>query len=336
MGGFGSKEWSEVYTNGSPGSPEDQAGKAEDSKGTKGKGVMRGFDPRSISDDVERTPIQVEKARSGLNQEAQETPTGVKNNIDRFKAAIDPRSPSGLPRTPILVQDKPGQTKKDDEDPPVEEAVVAPIRGATKPASPPVAKLNLDDDQEEAAAEDEQEVAETEVKDDELKTEEAAKEVSEDDIPKETEEKEEVASAEPVKDAEEVTEESQEVAEEEVDPVEHVDENKAPSGAEVTPTASRTAAATGVLGLSLPRVMDTSGDSDCRSPLLIDHDVDVFKNKPKLSAKKSPPKKARTPFGKRCDNIMTDEATQMMKDVSLTPSEDSTTQVAAHEDSLVI
>jgi len=323
MGGFGSKEWSEVYTNGSPGSPEDQANKDEETKGTKGK--MRGFDPRSISDDVERTPIQVDKARPGLSQEAQETPTGVKTNIDRFKAAIDPRSPSGLPRTPILVQDKPEEVRKcKDEDLPNQEAVVAPTRGATKPVPPPVAKLNLDDDdQEEENEEVEEEAVEPEAKE-KLNVEDAKEETQDEAIPEQIEDKE-------VEDMEAVPEETKEPSVEEVI-VEHVDENKAPIETDVTPNAANAR----VSGLSLPRVMDISGDSDCRSPLLIENDVDVFKNKPKLSAKKSPPKKPRTPFGKRCDNVMTDEATQMMKDVSLLTSQETQLSSSAHEDSLVI
>ena len=88
MGQYISKEWTEVVTTGSPEAPVVEEGVVE---GAVAKRRVLQFDPRSISDDVTRTPIQVEKSSN------ESTP---KNPI--HQAFIDPRSPStDLPRTPL-------------------------------------------------------------------------------------------------------------------------------------------------------------------------------------------------------------------------------------------
>jgi len=88
MGQYISKEWTEVVTTGSPEAPVVEEGVAE---GAVAKRRVLQFDPRSISDDVTRTPIQVEKSPN------ESTP---KNPV--HQAFIDPRSPStDLPRTPL-------------------------------------------------------------------------------------------------------------------------------------------------------------------------------------------------------------------------------------------
>merc|ERR1711878_22975 len=88
MGQYISKEWTEVVTTGSPEAPVVEEGVAE---GAVAKRRVLKFDPRSISDDVTRTPIQVEKSPN------ESTP---KNPV--HQAFIDPRSPStDLPRTPL-------------------------------------------------------------------------------------------------------------------------------------------------------------------------------------------------------------------------------------------
>jgi len=333
MGVFGSKEWSEVYNNGSPGSPEDQD-KAMDPRP---RGVVR-VDPRSISDDVERTPIQVDKTKgAGLNQEAQETPTGIKTKLDRFKAAIDPRSPSGLPRTPILVQDKPEEVVKDCDEADVEDD--APKRGAiTKPMPPTVAKLNLDDHEDDEEPDKEEKVDEEQVPEVE-KPEQPETEVNdvrdEEDVQKEMcqQTEEQALNSGVCNDTvEDIKTDCQEMVKrlvEEATAAAGDDENKTP----VATTPGKKGGATS--GKSLPRVMDISGDeNECRSPLLIENDVDVFKNKPRrLSSgkKRTTPTQRRTPFGIRNENVMaTEEATRMMKDVSLTSME------SPNEDSLVI
>ena len=87
-----SKEWKEVVTGSSPGSPEDaeRSGGQHDgaSRGAAAAMLARrrilNADPRSISDDVTRTPIQVDRTPD------QSTPkTGA-----CAPAFMDPRSPS--------------------------------------------------------------------------------------------------------------------------------------------------------------------------------------------------------------------------------------------------
>ena len=90
MGMFNSKEWAEVYNNGQPGSPNDEAeaNKENGGDGAKAKNRVLRVDPRSISDDVERTPIQVDKAKKGgFDTPTPDTPTGIKTNVNRFKVS---------------------------------------------------------------------------------------------------------------------------------------------------------------------------------------------------------------------------------------------------------
>merc|ERR1711944_74126 len=84
----------------------------------------KSFDPRSVSDDVSRTPIQLQD-----NDDDEPTPgSGAKlllsdSGVDEVKAtsgtpsssflqkkmkslSLDPRSPSGIPRTPIVVEEE--------------------------------------------------------------------------------------------------------------------------------------------------------------------------------------------------------------------------------------
>ena len=137
MGALQSKIWSEVPSNEVPESPsETQPLSAH------GKPVAPFRDPRSISDDVERTPIQLgsdkskETTRSNSIPEVNQTPTGPSfaarfkvsiscSNFGKQKlilgliseylmqlsifqdASIDPRSPGGqgLTRTPIILKE---------------------------------------------------------------------------------------------------------------------------------------------------------------------------------------------------------------------------------------
>ena len=135
MGALQSKIWSEVPSNEVPESPSETQPLS-----THGKPVAPFRDPRSISDDVERTPIQLgsdkskETAKSNNIPEVNQTPTGPSfaarfkvsiscSNLDKqiflglaqwcmqlfiFQdASIDPRSPGGqgLTRTPIILKE---------------------------------------------------------------------------------------------------------------------------------------------------------------------------------------------------------------------------------------
>ena len=61
-------------------------------KGGKKKKFLRSIDPRSISDDVERTPIQAGSAARSPTDDQCATPimaTAKKNPTDRFKVSCD-------------------------------------------------------------------------------------------------------------------------------------------------------------------------------------------------------------------------------------------------------
>jgi len=97
MGGYLSREWSEVMTSASPGSPSDGKQETVPIEASAASIARRRIvDPRSLSDDVTRTPIQVEKLKSD-------------DSTPRVSAPpmLDPRSPStALPRTPIAPSAK--------------------------------------------------------------------------------------------------------------------------------------------------------------------------------------------------------------------------------------
>ena len=111
----------------------------------------KSFDPRSVSDDVSRTPIQLKD-----NDDDEPTPgSGAKlllsdSGVDEVKAtsdtpsssflqkkmkslSLDPRSPSGIPRTPIIVEEE-NSTKTEDN----------PKRGAVA-ANIPATKLEFEE-----------------------------------------------------------------------------------------------------------------------------------------------------------------------------------------------
>lgn len=126
MGAFQSKVWTEVSSSGSPGSPSESKPVGDNEKPK----AAPFRDPRSISDDVERTPIQIaaekrlkkiaamgEDSKENVMPTMDQTPTGP-SLAGRFKAAsIDPRSPGGqdLTRTPIVLksQDNNDTTEKE-------------------------------------------------------------------------------------------------------------------------------------------------------------------------------------------------------------------------------
>ena len=77
MGAFQSKVWSEVASSASPGSP------SESEPVTK-KPAAPFRDPRSVSDGVDRTPIQFSEDRQGKVPSTDQTPTGL-SLAGRFK-----------------------------------------------------------------------------------------------------------------------------------------------------------------------------------------------------------------------------------------------------------
>ncbi len=120
------KEWSEVMTGSSPGSPNEESQQGKPLNEVARRRILQ-VDPRSISDDVTRTPIQVERATNS------EESTPARGNVVA-PSFLDPRSPShDLPRTPIapnppvkgpLNLDDSLEASADDNKPP------APTRGA--------------------------------------------------------------------------------------------------------------------------------------------------------------------------------------------------------------
>ncbi|TRY67650.1 hypothetical protein TCAL_03464 [Tigriopus californicus] len=80
-----------------------------------GVAAFRGRDPRSISQEVNRTPIQLDKSEEdqasvGSTSTDAKSQEGSQENWIHKKMkslSLDPRSPSGIPRTPIMIQDSP-------------------------------------------------------------------------------------------------------------------------------------------------------------------------------------------------------------------------------------
>ena len=95
MGAFQSRVWNEVASSGSPGSPSENQPLSNN-----GKPIAPFRDPRSISDDVERTPIQIaadkrlkksvtsnEAAKENVMPAVDQTPTGP-SFAGRFMVSI--------------------------------------------------------------------------------------------------------------------------------------------------------------------------------------------------------------------------------------------------------
>jgi len=98
MGVFNSKQWDEMLeVNGLEEEAEQKTRKDKLSLRDKVRTRILRTDPRSASDEVERTPIAVQK-----NSDS-ETPLQPKLKT----LAVDPRSPSALERTPIVVEEVP-------------------------------------------------------------------------------------------------------------------------------------------------------------------------------------------------------------------------------------
>jgi len=114
-------------TSTSPGSPNDNQNEkvpvGVEAVGTVARRRILNTDPRSISDDVTRTPIQVEKAK---NDES--TPRAA-------PPILDPRSPStAMPRTPLSLNagkvsfDEAIETAEAENKPPTRGTVAAELR----------------------------------------------------------------------------------------------------------------------------------------------------------------------------------------------------------------
>ena len=122
MGLFYSKEWNEVVTSNSPGSPDQ--GVQDNKGGADPRRRVLAMDPRSISDDVSRTPIQVNNSKTT----SEATPKTAK------PAFLDPRSPSqDLPRTPLNFEGKnmTPEFAEDVEEPEESTKAQPPQRGTT-------------------------------------------------------------------------------------------------------------------------------------------------------------------------------------------------------------
>lgn len=191
MGLFQSKDWAEVDRLGSPDNQQEMVASRRDGGGdgtesVSGSSILRhrrlNNDPRSVSDEVERTPIQdsVKEDR----QRAWETPTAAgsssapKNSkvfkvpvvqdvsllswvktylkycwvdLFRFQLTIDPRSPSNVPRTPILVQQQSREKTEEECSTPRGDVDRVPSKVApiARGASVPTAKLKFCDEDEE-------------------------------------------------------------------------------------------------------------------------------------------------------------------------------------------
>merc|ERR1712037_1093148 len=126
MGGLYSKagEWNEVMTGNSPGSPDSEDTQKFTNNELAKRRILQ-VDPRSVSDDVTRTPIQVDKIS------LESTPK------TKAPAFWDPRSPSnepGLTRTPIVLSQAraPLNLDQDSYDDSKEDIIAAapPSRGA--------------------------------------------------------------------------------------------------------------------------------------------------------------------------------------------------------------
>lgn len=109
-------------------------------------------DPRSISDDVNRTPISKEE-----KNEASADREWIQNKMKSL--AIDPRSPSGIPRTPIIVEDEDGGAKSNrspGSDPDTPLLAKGPSRGqhAKKKALLPASKLSFEPEAEKTKEQD--------------------------------------------------------------------------------------------------------------------------------------------------------------------------------------
>jgi len=136
-------EWSEVVTGFSPGSPETDEPQRISNNELAKRRILR-VDPRSISDDVTRTPIQLEKTPNDS------TP---KTTAPAF---LDPRSPSNeLTRTPIILSHaRPSLNldQDDGEDSNLDNVAPPPSRGAVadlKDIEAKVETLQIKDDSEE-------------------------------------------------------------------------------------------------------------------------------------------------------------------------------------------
>lgn len=187
MGLMNSKdEWAEVYNNGSPGSPDSAdvppAVQQPEKGKLKKKKFLRSIDPRSISDDVERTPIQAGAAAQRSPQDDQCATPVLRNQTDKFKAAMDPRSPSGLPRTPILVQEDDAVPVKEDPETPVAAAAAGPAENVPKRGAMIAKKLEMEEKEESGeivvVEKEEEEDYKDEIVVDETETESAANENS--------------------------------------------------------------------------------------------------------------------------------------------------------------
>jgi len=247
-------EWTEVVTGSSPGSPETDDPQRITNNELAKRRILQA-DPRSVSDDVSRTPIQLDKTPNDSTPKA------------TAPAFWDPRSPSNeLTRTPIILsQTRPplNLDQYDDDSNNVDAIVPPPSRGAIadlKEIEAKVETLLIKDEKEEEAEVNEKEEGEitTDFIDDGGKDKENEPVVDKDETPIKLTPKTKVTLPEPKK----KVEENSEIYEKEDGEITHdSDEDEDIENDENLLVTKKT---------PVTIRSKSSLESDCRSPLLIE------------------------------------------------------------------
>jgi len=287
MGGLVSKasEWTEVVTGSSPGSPETDDPQRISNNELAKRRILQA-DPRSASDDVTRTPIQVDK-----------TPNDSTPKLSA-KGIWDPRSPSNeLTRTPIILSHTrpPLNLDQDDgEDSNLDAVAPPPSRGAIadlKDIEAKVETLQIKDDKEEEAEvyeKEEGEITKDCIAEDE-KNKDHVPAVEEVETPVKLTPKTKFTLPEPKKSVEEKSEDYEKEDGEITHDSDEDENNENDENVLVTKKTPVTIRS------------KSSLESDCRSPLLIESSEPVFgkslTNELALMAAKNNTPRQRTPLG---------------------------------------
>jgi len=286
MGGIMSKagEWTEVVTGSSPGSPDTDDPQRISNNELAKRRILQA-DPRSVSDDVSRTPIQVDKTPNDSTPKATKAP-----------AFWDPRSPSNeLTRTPIILSHtRPPLNLDQDDDSNLDTAAPPPSRGAVadlKDIEAKVQTLQIKDDKKEEAEVYEKEEGE----------------ITRDCIAEDEKNDEHVPSVEKVETPVKLTPKSKFTLPEPKKTVEVKSEEYEKEDGEITHDSDEDEDTENDENLLVKNKTPvtirskSSLDSDCRSPLLIESSEPVFgkalTNELALMAAKNNTPRQRTPLG---------------------------------------
>jgi len=279
-------EWSEVVTGSSPGSPETDDPQRISNNELAKRRILR-VDPRSISDDVTRTPIQLEKTPNDS------TP---KTTAPAF---LDPRSPTNeLTRTPIILSHaRPSLNldQDDGEDSNLDTVAPPPSRGAVadlKDIEAKVESLQIKDDTEDDADEvyekEEGEITNDVIGDEKNENHVPAAEEVENPVLRQLTPEPEFTVSEPKK----TVEQKPEDYEEEDGEITHDSDDNDESNENVENLLKKT---------PVTIRSKSSLESDCRSPLLIESSEPVFgkalSNELALMAAKNNTPRQRKPLG---------------------------------------